>query len=253
MNLSNVIKSKITHPVANEILTARPGPDQLNQDEFCSLDSLWQDDDTEYTNAISSLESEKEKVRDECEAMLAEARARTAEIEKQAYDKGFALGHEEALQQGQEELKNNAVKVEELLQVIAGGRRKLYESYHNDVVTLMQAMLERILFYEVSVNPKIIKACLKATLGYVVENSAVTVHLHANDLRRLRDAGLDDPELISGFKQLELTEDPAISEGGCLLETGFGEVDATLELRRDKLSKAIEITFLQALEQEIAE
>jgi len=250
MNLSSVIKSKISRPAENQILTTRPGLADLNQEEFCTLDSLWENGNTEYADAMTRLQQEQERVKKESEAILAQARAQEAEIEKQAYDKGFAAGRKEALQLGRDELRTKSIKIDELLKDISDTRRQLYDKYHRDVVTLMQAMLERILFHEVSVNPRVIKACLKATLGYVVENSTVTVHLHVNDLNRLKEAGLDDPELLTGFKQLELTEDPAISEGGCLLETGFGEVDATLESRRDKLSKAIEVTFMQAMEQE---
>jgi len=249
MSLSSVIKSKIFRPVENQILTTRPGLADLNQDEFRTLDSLWQSGSAEYGGTIT-LQDAKERAKNESEAMLARARAKVVEIEKQAYDKGFAAGHEEALRLGRDELQAKSGKIDELLKDISDARRQLYEKYQSDMVTLMQAMLERILFHEVSVNSQVIKACLKATLGYVVENSTVTVHLHVNDLNRLKEAGLDDPELLAGFKQLELTEDPVISEGGCLLESGFGEVDATLESRRDKLSKAIEATFMQAMEQE---
>lgn len=250
MSLSNVIKSKIIRPAENQILTTRAGLTDLNQDEFCTLDSLWQSGNSEYVDDVTRLKEDKDRAKRECESMLAQAQAKVAEIEKQAFDKGFASGREEALKLGREELQAKSVKIDELLKTISDGRRQLYEKYHNDVATLMQVMLERILFHEVSINPQVIKACLKATLGYVVENSTVTVHLHENDFNSLKEAGLDDPELLAGFKQLELTEDPAISEGGCLLETGFGEIDATLESRRDKLSRAIEVTFMQAMEQE---
>lgn len=247
MNLSSVIKTCPAKPVENEILTTRPGLEELNQDEFCSLDSLWQNSNTEYTDAMSRLQAETEKAHKDSEEMLAKARSKVAEIEKEAYDKGFAAGHAEALKLGQEEGRVKSAKIEELLQLISQDRRQLYEKYQKDLLSLMQMMLERVLFHEVSVNPKIIQVCLKTALGYVVENSTVIVHLHANDLNRLKEIGFDDPELLAGVKQLEFTEDPAISEGGCLLETGFGEIDATLESRRDKLSKAIEATFMQAL------
>ena len=253
MNLSNVIKTQTSQPVENEILTTRPGLDELNQDEFCSLDSLWQSSNTEYADAMSRMRAETAKAHKESEDMLAKARSKVAEIEKEAYDKGFAAGHEEALKCGREETRGRVVKIEELLQVISKERRQLYEKYQNDLLSIMRMMLERVLFHEVSVNPNIIKACLQTTLGYVVENSSVVVHLNGKDLNRLQEAGLDDPELLAGVKQLEFTEDPTVSEGGCLLETGFGEVDATLESRRDKLSKAIEATFMQAIEKGVSD
>jgi hypothetical protein len=37
-----------------------------------------------------------------------------------------------------------------------------------------------------------------------------------------------------------VTSDPCISRGGCLLETPYGDVDATLETRLEKIYQAVE-------------
>ncbi len=250
MNLSKVIKTGPPGTVAPDILTSRPGLADLEQEKFQSFDSLWRDERQEIVDAMAILSREREETKKRCAAMIAEAQGRVAEIEQEAHNKGFAAGHEEAMEAGKAELHRKSGQIDELLGLISKERRQLYAEYQKGVELIVQALLERILFHEVSVNQRVIVACLKAALGYVVENSSVTVHLHPNDLERLKESGLDDPELLVRVKNLEMVDDPLISEGGCLLETDFGEVDATLELRKEKLAKAIGVMFQYAVDHE---
>ncbi len=250
MNLSKVIKTGPPGAAAPDILTSRPGLADLEQETFRSFDSLWRNDRQEIVDAMTVLRQEREETKKRCAVMVAEAQGRVTEIEKEARDRGFAAGREEALEAGRVELRRKSGLIDELLHLISKERSQLYAEYQKGVELVVQALLERILFHEVSVNPRVIVACLKAALGYVVENSNVTVHLHPDDLERLKESGLDDPELLVRVKNLEMVDDPLITEGGCLLETDFGEVDASLELRKEKLAKAIGVMFQYAVDHE---
>ena len=246
MNLSKIIKSEAPKPTGNGILTTRPGLDDLIEAKFHSLDSLWQSGDPEYIDTMNKLQAEKEAVKQQTEEMLAKTQAEVDRIEQEAHEKGFAAGKEEAAAIAEKELKDKLTELDKLLKSVEADRRQLHGEYENDIITLVKTMVDRAVFHEVSVNPMVIQACLKTALSYVVENSTVNVHLHSNDLNRLKEVGLDNPDLLSGFNQLELTEGPGVSEGGCLLETSFGEVDATLEERRGRLYKAIDAIFMKA-------
>lgn len=73
------------------------------------------------------------------------------------------------------------------------------------------------------------------------------IHLHPEDFTRIKEASLDNPDLLQGADNIELMEDPAINQGGCLLETDFGTIDATLENCRENLYQAVDQAFLAAL------
>jgi len=236
------------------ILVARSarGPES-QEGGFHALSSLWQSDDDELVAAISKLEAERahlrqeaETIRAENEALIAAAQGRVAEIEKDAYDHGFAAGKEEALAQEKDALVNFMAELTALLHNIEEDRQQLFSQYEGEIVTLIKAMVDRVLFHEVTTNPQVIEVCLKTALAYVVESSKITVRLHGQDLERLKRAAMERPELLSGYKKIDLNEDPAIAPGGCFLETSFGEIDATLESRRDKVYAAIDAILKKA-------
>jgi flagellar assembly protein FliH len=252
MNSSKIIKSA-RQVGSHAILVSRTAGKDQKESGFHALSSLWQSDDEGMAAALSELETERQKLRDEaervrseCQAMLAEAKAEAGRIEQEARDRGFATGKTEAQEEEKRRLAQFAAQLDSLLATIDTDRRRLHQQYEADILTLIKAMVERVLFSEVTTNPQAIEICLKTALGYVVENSAVTVRLHGQDLERLRQVIMARPEMVAGYRRLELTEDPAIEPGGCLLETSFGEIDATLESRRAKVCAAIDAVLQQA-------
>ena len=229
------------------LIARRPEGAEAGEGKFHAFSSMWQSDDAELTAALSQLEKERERLRAEVaavkaetEAMLAAAQAKGREIEKAARDQGLAAGSAEAAARERERATTFAAESAALFAAIESDRQRLHENYEADVLTLVKAMVDRVLFHEVRINPQAIEVCLKTALAYVVDTSNITIHLHAQDLERLKLAAMERPELLTGFAKIELIEDPAVSQGGCLLETGFGEIDATLDSRRQRVCTAID-------------
>ncbi len=252
MSSSRVIKSA-RQGGGHNILVSRPAGERPATGDFHALESLWQSDDRELAAALGELETaherlrqERERTKAECEALVAAAQARTGEIEKSAFEAGFSAGKAEAETEGRRRLSEFAAQLDTLLAGIEQDRQRLHDRYEADILTLVKAMVDRALFHEARVNPQAIEVCLKTALAYVVENSSVTARLHGEDLARLKQVAMERPGLLSGHRRIELIEDPMISPGGCLLETAFGEIDATLESRRDKVFAAIDAVLRQA-------
>jgi|GEM_PF-2038397 len=247
MSLSKIYKLDRNVLRKSEIYTTKPGISGADDDRFFALDSLWQSSDTEYVETMNRLKEEQEKVERQTRKMLAEAESRVGQIEKEAYDKGFSAGKEEALAEERKRLQENLLQFSRMAQEFENDRKRLHSAYEADIVSLVKLMVDRVLYHEVTVNPLVIEACLKTALSYVVQNSKVKINLNKGDLARIQQAALEKPELLEGVSQVDLSEDPVISQGGCYLETGFGEIDATLETRRDKIYKALDAIFMKSL------
>lgn len=254
MSLSKVIKFSKQGGGGPILVARRSGESHDAKGGFHALSSLWQSDDEEYVRAVSQLEKDRERLRQEAdslraenEAMVAAAKDQVAQIEKEAHDRGFAAGKDEALVQEKAVLAQFMTELQTLMKGIETDRQRLFSQYESEVVTLIKAMVDRVLFHEVSTNPQVIEMCLRTALSYVVENSKVTIRVHGQDLERLKKAVMERPEMLTGYKKIDLNEDPAISPGGCFLETSFGEIDATLDSRRDKVCAAIDAILKKAV------
>ncbi len=250
MNLSSVIKIHGDGSSLDGLESSLPNLE--NSGEFVSYESLWHDQDGGAEEigltVAEKMRMEQERIQSENEEMIEKARAEAAEIEKQAYDKGFAGGEEEGRASGRAEFDDRMFQAANLIRELEMARSDVHRRYEEDLLPLIQTMVDRLVNHEVSVNSQVIVACLRDAMEYVVARSTVKVHLHPIDFERINKMEQDDPQPLAGRQQVELVADPDISEGGCFLETEFGEIDATLENRREQLYEAVDRAFQAAIE-----
>jgi flagellar assembly protein FliH len=239
MSMSKIIK---------EHQNGGPDPERPEEasDRFLPLADLWR----ETGVAGSSLQEQKAQWKRRQEELFDQARQEAERIRKQAREEGYAQGEQEGRLAGQEKYEQAVRRMEAMLATLDREIGARNERYEEELLLLIKATVDRLVHHEVSVNRKVIQACLREALQYVAENSRVKVHLHADDFKRLREAGLEDPFLLEGKNHLQLVADPAVAAGGCFLETDFGEVDASIDTGRQKLYEAIDSIFRNLTDRE---
>ena len=209
---------------------------------FTSFSDLWKEMADPGTGGVVGdpfkARAEIRAARSRGDIIIEEAKAEGERIKADALAEGRELAAVETARMMRQ--------YEELLARIQEQRANLQRQYEEDIFTLVKAMVEQLVNHEVTVNPRVIQACLRHAMGFVVEQSEVRVRLHPEDFQRTKAAGLEDPSLLEGRSQVHLVEDPTVSMGGCFLESSFGEIDATLECRRSQLLAALDEAFLVA-------
>jgi len=216
--------------------------------DFISFESLMHGKGKdELADPLQQLKKEQEAVRRETEAMVAKAEAEKKRIEDEAYQKGFTRGEAEGLKAAEKAFADKMKEAAHLIRSVENERDLVHRQYEKDLLSLIKIMVERLVGHEVSVNHLVIVDCLRQAMKYVVEDSMVKVHLHSDDFQYIKEMSLEDPSLLQGARRIELIEDPAVDRGGCLLQTDFGEIDATLENCREKLFAIVDRAFLDAL------
>ncbi len=219
-----------------------------SQEGFTSLVSFWDQSGVNpgSESEVDPLEVLREKeaeLKRQGEELIANARGEASRIEEEAYRKGFAQGEEAGRAQGRKTFELAAQRLESVMAAIAGQLTEKNSRYEEELLLLVTTMVDRLVHHEVSTNPRVIQACLVRALAFVVEKSLVKVHLHPDDFSRIKEASLENPTLLEGKKRIELMEDGSVGEGGCFLETDFGDVDASLEHGREKLYEAVDQAF----------
>ena len=148
------------------------------------------------------------------------------EIAEQARQKG----HAEGLLQGQAAAKREN-------QQTAGELAALWKSMQRPILNqdsevseyllaLVVAISELVIRRELTTDQNLIRSVLDESLSSLAENeSAITITLNPSD-KALVEQLLDEKRTTA-----DLVADEAMLRGGCLIERGFGIVDATTEAR----------------------
>jgi flagellar assembly protein FliH len=171
--------------------------------------------------------------------VLQQAKERILGLEKEGYEKGFAQGEKHGLELGQKRIETMIHQLNHLLTEIERQRVDLYKNYEKEMVQLVLSIAKKVLHHEVSIQEDIVAFAVREAFQYVVEQKKVVVHLNPVDYQYLLSHQDRLPFAVEEMRGIKMIEDPAITRGGSLLETSFGDVDATIENQFDQIASLI--------------
>jgi len=166
------------------------------------------------------------------DTLMAEHRERLAALEREAFTKGYAqpAGLEAGGKRAEAMLRRVAQTIEEL----GGLRQTLIQETEREMVQLALTLARRVVHREVTLDPELAAALAHVALERLGMNTPATIRLNPEDYTIVAQ----DPTRWGG-QTVTVVPDPAISRGGCLVESAFGSVDATIERQFDELSRAL--------------
>lgn len=169
------------------------------------------------------------------ERVLRELRSKAAQIEHEAYEKGFAQGEKDGLETGQKKLEVVLRQMGALLNEIDGRREALYREHEQGMVDFALCVIKKILHRETELGAGTIRDTLRAAFRQVEENRRTVLHLHPADYKYLLAHPQRLPFVLGDRERIKILEDDGLTAGGCLIETDYGVIDATVEGQFDYL------------------
>ena len=175
-----------------------------------------------------------------------------AEIEKQAYQKGFADGEKKGTADGERIGFDSAVsKVETLIKSFQGAllqiknlRNETYNRLEKEVVELSLAIAKKVICQEIKTDREIVVCVAREALNKVEDTGNIKIKMSPDDLNFINETKYQITNLIEHIDNVTVEAEESIPNGGCIIETDFGEIDARIE----KQLQAIEESFLSEIE-----
>ncbi len=198
-------------------------------------------DEQAQRTMAKALKRAKE-IESEAQAVLAQARKRAEEIESKAYDEGFAQGRLDGEELGKKQFEAMARRLEKLIEKIGLEGNRILPKYEAQMVELSLAMARHIIGEEVKTGPEAVLSCIRSAMEKVIEGSRVHIHLNPDDMQ-LIEGKIEKHIRPAGGHQVDMVSDASIDKGGCLIETEFGLVDATMDSRWRAIEKEMRKTL----------
>jgi flagellar assembly protein FliH len=168
------------------------------------------------------------------ESVAAEHQARLAALERDAFTKGYASGERAGLEAGGKRAEAMLRRVAQTIEELSGLRQTLIHETEREMAQLALTLARRIVHREVSLDPELAAALAHVALERLGTSTPATIRMNPADYTVVaQDGGR------WGTASVTVVPDPSISRGGCLVETEFGSVDATIERQFDELSRAL--------------
>lgn len=164
-------------------------------------------------------------------------RMSTAEIERDAFAKGYANGEragaEAAATRGEAMLRRLAQTLDEL----ASLRAEMVRKTERQLVELALALARRIVHREVTLDRELLVAMARVAIDRLGDRVAATVRLHPDDFAMVSAGGASGGS--GPAPGVTVVADPRVSAGGCLVESDFGLIDVSIDAQLSELAAAL--------------
>ncbi|MDE3155565.1 MAG: hypothetical protein KGN76_10715, partial [Acidobacteriota bacterium] len=164
-----------------------------------------------------------------------QAQRRLAELEREAFTKGYAAGEQAGLEAGTTRADAMLRRLTQTLEELDGLRQQIVAQTERQMVQIAVAVARRILRREVSIDQDLLVAIARVALERLGETASATIRLNPDDYAAVtaRHGGQ-----WAGAR-VTVTADAGVSRGGCRVESDLGFVDAGIDAQFDELVHAL--------------
>jgi flagellar assembly protein FliH len=161
--------------------------------------------------------------------------ARLAALEREAFASGYAAGERAGLEAGNKRAEAMLRRLAQTLDELRALRGTLLRQTEQQMVQLALAIAKKILRREAAFDQDLLVAMARVALDRVGEQGGATIRLNPEDYAQTVQRHGDH----WAGSRVTVVADPAVSRGGCLVESEFGFVDAGIDAQFDQVAQAL--------------
>lgn len=149
------------------------------------------------------------------------------ELERQAYEKGFTAGEKAGLELGKQKAEVLFNSLSSILNELSAFKETLFKACEKEMLELSLAVAKKVIHRETEISRDVVLESVKAALNVAVASGEILIKVNPKDLETVFNHKSDLARFGEGVKGVTIEGDESIGKGGCIIETNYGEVDAT--------------------------
>lgn len=249
-SLSRIIKADqvrenphlVSNVILDTVLVSLPDPDRqrltVTDRESTYLYEQGYSSIEEFESSISQRQAKVKEDMLLAEAMLSEAKEKSQKIYEEAYAKGFRHGQSDAEVKVLEKTETLLDYLRDLGQAIALSQEKIVMSAEKSIGKLALAVAGKLVRREIHIDESVVEDIVRESLEAVKSGNSIKLKVNARDIDRIRDCKDTLLRAADDIPDFEIVEDPRVEQGGCIVETDFGIVDARIDSQLQEIGRA---------------
>jgi flagellar assembly protein FliH len=174
-------------------------------------------------------------------------KTKMARIEREAYEKGFAQGQKDGLDLEKSKLEEMGKQYETLLSELRDLKNQIYKESEGEMLRMIMLIVNKLMGEEVKTGESIIRHSIRSAAKFLTDKRKVRIIINPDDMEEVKRMLPDLSKLTKGG-HFQLTEDLSVGKGGCILETGFGRINATIEDQLNEINEVLKKEYLISLQ-----
>jgi len=188
-------------------------------------------------------ERERDKILEQGRRDAAELRTRTeSELDKVREDArkvGYDQGYKDGWTEGKNEVERLVSRIHTIVEKLIEKRNDIIDGAETQIVNLVLLMVKKVVKV-ISENQKnvVISNVIQA-LRKLKTRGDVVIRVNLEDVQLTTDNTKEFIRLIENVRSISVVEDTTVDQGGCVIETDFGEIDARISSQLHEIEEKI--------------
>lgn len=192
---------------------------------------------------LAEAKAERDRILSEAQAkakkLIEQSKLYSQTAHANAEREGFAEGKERARDEAVSDLRKVMESARDTLKQTRQLHETLAKSMESGLAKLAVKIAEKVISKEVSSDPDVVVAMVRAQLEKMKDRDHVIIHVHPEDLHTVKEKKEMFVQFAPQVKTLEIESDSRVDRGSCMVETNLGTVDASITTQL----QAIELVF----------
>lgn len=164
------------------------------------------------------------------------------ELEEQkrlGYEEGYQLGLKDGTDLAEEMCKARIEKSTEVLEQAFQEKAVVIKEAEPFVIELTTEIAKKVLQQELKIHPEALLHLIKQNLDAVYETSLISIGVAPEDFAFVQKQRQQLMTLDNGQVEVKVFPDYSIVQGGCIIRTESGSVDARIDVQLSEIKKAL--------------
>lgn len=180
-----------------------------------------------------------DQVRTQAAKIVLKAQEQAAALRQQAECEGRAAGLHAVEQIVAKQLATVLPALAKAIRDIQHAKQAWLAQWEAGAVHVAAAIAQRLIRRELAAHPEITLTLVREALELAAGNSELRIHLNPQDHQALGTQVALLVKELAGLARAELVADPAITRGGCRVETRFGTIDQQFEVQLKRIEEEL--------------
>lgn len=158
---------------------------------------------------------------------------------KQGYEAGMKQGYQESFQKFQDEGRSRVERLESLVTEFENAKEDIFRVNERFLIDLIYQISKMLLLRELSTDREYILRLAEELIQRVGMRENIHIKISSNDVESIQmiKSGLE--KNLGVLKNLQIETSSQIQQGGCLIETEWNALDASIETQLRGIYEAL--------------
>ncbi|WP_179156756.1 FliH/SctL family protein [Bacillus sp. EB106-08-02-XG196] len=166
-------------------------------------------------------------------------RSQLEEEKRRGYEDGYQLGIEDGNLHAKEQYQFHLQKAADILEKAYHEKAAIIQEADPFVIELTMEIAKKVIQQELKTNPDALLHIIKQTLSSVYETDSISIGVAPEDFSFVQKQREQLLAMDNGQVEIKVFPDYSIQQGGCIIRTSSGSVDARIDVQLSEIKQVL--------------